>query len=129
MQQIPCYTDPYTRKKSEFYHNAPVGDYPQYFYRLREQFITLISLCSYRKGIEGSWTWEYELLTLMSSKFTYGMVRMLDEIDGYSNYAYHDLIEKEKSISVSLIDAQNDFKKMKEPKFLRNINHASRFEA
>lgn len=117
------YRSIYQKEIPEFYHNAPVGDYPLAIFLSLKGTVYYMDqfMSSYRKGIEGSWTWEYEINYTLDelSKFTYGMVRMLDEIDGYSNYAYHDLIDKRKiDFEFSLIDAQNDFKKMKEPKFL-----------
>lgn len=130
------YRSEYINEFPKFYYNAPVGDYPLAIFLSLKGPVYYIDqyMSAYRRGVEGSWTWRYEHNTDLDklSEFTYRMIKMFDDIDSYTNFKYHELVEKRKiDFEFNLLNAQNNFDKMKTPRFYekyKSLPPVSRFK-
>ena len=92
----------YSREKvhtmPEFYMNASIGDYPLVIFSALRGSIFYIDeyMSVYRIGVKGSWT-NTEVPNIEKKiKHYEGIADLLDEINQYTNFQYHDAIERTK---------------------------------
>ncbi len=79
-----------------FYENAPVGDYPLAIYLALQGTVYYIDeyMSVYRVGVSGSWTSRMNQDKQKNLEHQELIIKMLKEIDEYSNYFYTSTINK-----------------------------------